>query len=412
MRFSIDRFIAFSSASVSGVFRGLESRLSVLAVDALPSPAAAAAGADAAAAAAAAATVSAAPAAAALVNSRGTALVDAGDGSPPLPAHCATDARVAGSFGSFHGNECWPGASFQPPLDAFTRGLYPVPGGEAVGEGAGARRARAYIITVNTSALRYRYTAVRAAASGMSPVPHFGSWPRSDAVRNPGWAALCAVRFAHKTALTRLIDDADAAEDDWAFVFEDDVDFVPPVTGAVVHAAWRRAVRDPDVARRGLLYLGYCAPTEIAGAPLRVVAHAGEAIGGAPPLPAPLELAFACGSCQHAYGVRKDFARRYWELLLAVSPAHDDGCNASHAAARGADPHATPVNADTSVIYACMSPLINGTAYLGRGFGQQGGHVGLFHQDRSHFGSILDGGRSSSHGLKTAPTIADARRRR
>lgn len=320
------------------------------------------------------------------------------------------------SYGSFD-DPCFYGASRQPPPDSYTRSLYPVPNAASIG--LSGRTPTAYILTINTSMHRYRYTAVRAAASGMRPVPHFGTWPRTDTIRNNDWRKLCATRFAHKTAWQRHAEDDTAKEEDWAFFFEDDVNIAPPMRGPSVHLLWRRAAEHPDVLKRGVMYLGYCAATDVAGSSRSTLIRADEPIAGGPPLGIDVDMTMACGSCQHAYGLTKAFARRFWDLTLEVIPHGDDACNATHAAERGASPAGGVVNADTSVIYTCMdSGRLNGIPNVGLNIvSPQNQHqVGPFFQDRSKFASSLDasnyGGASSTAGLKDEPTIEDARRRR
>ena len=283
----------------------------------------------------------------------------------------------------------------------------------------------AYILTVNTSSFRYRYTAVRAAASGMRPLPHLGSWPRSDTIRSLGMRKLCATRFAHKTAWRRFVEDPGAGEADWAFFFEDDVNLRLP--GPLVHLAWRRAAAHPEVAARGLMYLGYCGASAAPNSTEAVLIAAGEAVpgGGAPALEE-VRMNMACGSCQHAYGLRKDFARAFWGMGALNLPHQDDACNTTHAEARGAGYRAwreggwrggEVVNADTSAIYVCLRQL-NGFPNVGLNLRspQNQDQVGLFYQDRWKFASTLDAGNygvgSSTASLKEEPTLEDARRRR
>jgi hypothetical protein len=333
----------------------------------------------------------------------------------PLPACDMTAPIAPNSYGSFD-DPCFFGASRQPPPDAFTRSLYPVP--DAASVGMSGRTPTAYILTVNTTMHRYRYTAVRAAASGMQPVPHFGTWPRTDTIRNNDWRKLCATRFAHKTAWQRHAQDPAAGEDDWAFFFEDDVNIVQPLRGPSVHLLWRRAAEHAEVRKRGIMYLGYCAATDVEGSVRATLIRADEPIAGGAPLGINVDMTIACGSCQHAYGLTKAFARRFWDLGLEVVPHGDDSCNATYAAERGASPAGGVVNADTSVIYTCLDRArLNGIPNVGVNLvSPQNQHqVGPFFQDRSKFASSLDasnyGGASSTVGLKDEPTIEDARRR-
>ena len=116
---------------------------------------------------------------------------------------------------------------------------------------------RGYILTGNLTGDRYRYTAVRAAAIGTQPVPHVGRWPH-DSMRSAFVMKSCAVKFAHVNAWARFASDASLPEEAWAFFYEDDIGFTPPVTPHQVHKGWRLALQHPSVSRRGVLFLGLC----------------------------------------------------------------------------------------------------------------------------------------------------------
>ena len=346
---------------------------------------------------------------------------------PPPPPPPPPRTYPPGTWEDFD-DPLWPGWRNQAPPDAWTAALAP-PSAESIG--FTGRTPKAYILTVNTSSYRYRYTAVRAAASGMLPVPHIGSWPPSDTVRPLGMRKLCGTRFAHKTSWMRFVEDAGAGEQDWAFFFEDDVNIAPPLRGPTVHHLWRTALAHPDVAARGIVYLGYCAATRVPGTNASVLVGAEEplpALGGAA-LGVDVLMDLACGSCQHAYGLRKDFARRFWAMGELNIPHQDDACNTTHAEARGrgyrawADPAqqgwrgGDVVNADTSAIYVCMKQL---GGFPSVAFNipspQNVMQVGPFFQDRHSFASTLDAsnygvGTSETH-LKSSPTLEDARRQR
>ena len=308
----------------------------------------------------------------------------------------------------------WPGYRNQPPPDPWTASLEP-PTAASVGETG--RTPLAYILTVNTTSVRYRYTAVRAAAAGMRPVPHFGTWPSSDTSRPLGMRKLCATRFAHKTSWRRFVEDPGTGEQDWAFFFEDDVNL--RLRGPAAHLAWRRAIAHPDVAARGIVYLGYCGAIQAPNTTEGVLVAEGEATPFGP-FPAEVRMNMACGSCQHAYGLRKDFARVFWDMGFLNIPSGDDACNTTHAEARGVGYRvhgevrgADVVNADTSVIYVCMNQL-NGIPNVAFNLKspQHADHVGLYFQDRGSFSSLLDAGNYGTHssegGLKAEPTIEDA----
>ena len=335
---------------------------------------------------------------------------------PPRPPPSPPPLPLAPTWEDF-GDPFWPGYRNQPPPDAWTARLEPPP---ASAVGASGRTPVAYILTINASTYRYRYTAVRAAAAGMRPVPHFGSWPRSDNIRPPGMQKLCATRFAHKTSWWRFVEDPDAGEQDWAFFFEDDVNL--RLRGPAAHLAWRRAVAHPDVVARGIVYLGYCAASAAPNTTESVLVAADEATPFGP-FPEDVRMNMACGSCQHAYGLRKDFARKFWSMGFLNIPQGDDACNTTHAEARGAgyrahDVYRGPevVNADTSAIYVCLNQL-NGFPSVGFNLRspQNQDQVGLYYQDRWSFASTLDannyGVGSSLSGLKAEPSLDDARRR-
>ena len=343
---------------------------------------------------------------------------------PPASASPAAVSYPPGTWEDFE-DPAWPGWRHQPPPDPWTSALVPP---AAASIGLSGRTPKAYILTVNTSSYRYRYTAVRAAASGMQPVPHLGTWPASDTVRSLGMRKLCGTRFAHKTSWARFVEDAEAGEEDWAFFFEDDVNIAPPLRGPTVHHLWRTAAAHPDVAARGIMYLGYCAATRVAGTQESVLVRAAEplaALGGAS-LGVDVLMDMSCGSCQHAYGLRKDFARRFWAMGELNLPHQDDACNTSHAEARGRGYRAwnragewrggEVVNADTSAIYVCQNQL---QGFPSVAFNipspQNIAQVGPFFQDRHAFASTLDasnyGVGTSEQGLKVSPTLEDARRR-
>lgn len=176
------------------------------------------------------------------------------------------------------------------------------------------------------------------------------------------------------------------------------------------------------MAARGVVYLGYCAASAAPNTTESVLVAAGEATPFGP-FPEDVRMNMACGSCQHAYGLRKDFARKFWGMGFLNIPHGDDACNTTHAEARGAgyrahDVYRGPevVNADTSAIYVCLKQL-NGFPSVGFNLRspQNQDQVGLYYQDRWSFASTLDAGNygvgSSTSALKAEPSLEDARRR-
>ena len=116
----------------------------------------------------------------------------------------------------------------------------------------------AYIITANATGDRFRTTAVRVSAIGQQPIPHVGRWPGDDMIRDATRRMGCLTKYVHFNAWRRFAEDPAYGETDYAFFYEDDIAFSSPMTPDAVHRGWRSALKEPSVARRGVLYLGLC----------------------------------------------------------------------------------------------------------------------------------------------------------
>jgi hypothetical protein len=206
----------------------------------------------------------------------------------------------------------------------------------------GGSPTRAFIITSDTRSLRYRYSAVRVAAAGLTPTPHIGRWP-ADPLRPGGLHAFCANKHAHRNAWARFSEDSNAALDDWAFFFEDDIAFTGNVAPSAVHIAWRAAIAGPDAAAHGVIWLGLC------GQPARDLTSLTLLAPG-------VGATTACGPCLHAYGLRKDVAATFWADMEKEWLGQGWDCNTTAAilAGAGPGPH-LQVNADAVVLEMCRA---------------------------------------------------------
>lgn len=331
--------------------------------------------------------------------------------APPDPAPVVVreaDAPWSGRTGV--PDTAWPA---QPATDAWTATVARrVASPFAVGLPPTARRAKAYILTVSTASWRYRYTALRAAAAGMTPVAHIGRWPAGDTLRSVDQQKACATKYAHRHAWARHAADPAADDADWAFFFEDDVAVTPPLRGADVHVAWRRVIASPEARLRGFVSLGLCGQFgNFSAAALTRVVTAGERLGARATATASVDVAMTCGVCMHAYGVRRDVARSLWAHLDADSPHQGWDCNATEAALGGAGPgpHAV-VNADSALMSVCTTTL-RSAPLVGANLASPlvEDHKGVFFQDRSSFASVLAG---NNYGQAVRPDVdaADAER--
>jgi len=295
----------------------------------------------------------------------------------------------------------------QQPTDAWTLALS-VSRPLDIGLQADLYVPKAYILTSDVLTRRYRYTAVRAAASGMQPVPHIGRWAYGiDKVHSLEVQKFCANKYGHKHMWDRFAADESASEDSWAFFFEDDVAISPPFNGAHVHRSWRASVETPEAQKHGVIELGMCGQfgeftdSQTANWKLLLI---GGAFGDVPPV----HQHNSCGSCLHVLGLRKDRARHFFDDIVKanVNFTHDCDITSKIQAGLRADMPVPLINSDSGKMLLCLK--LGGWPLVGVNASSEEtprDHKGLFYQDRMSFSSSLDasnyGGRIRSGVLAT-----------
>jgi hypothetical protein len=278
----------------------------------------------------------------------------------------------------------------QPPQDTWTMALTPAPpNGPAQPRGAPA----AYILTSSTNSRRYRFSAVRAAAAGMRPIAHLVTWLANDEHSTPPEKkASCAIKFGHANMWARFVADPAARNDDWAFFFEDEIAFTPPLTGASVQRAWRASVDSPAAREWGIIELGLCAQPPRPAAPSLPPRSTWDLLVAESDTAPAIFQHRTCSACLHALGLRKDIARDFLKRISYGNATHAlADCSLATRIAAGLDAAPGITSLDTVKLSYCLSnlpgwPLIvtNRTAP-----DSPRNHHGVFFQDRTSFSSLL-----------------------
>lgn len=288
-----------------------------------------------------------------------------------------------------------PGWQVQPAVDLWTASLKVTTPAHIPGLAGCHRIPKAYILTGDTSSQRYRYTAVRAAAAGMQPVPHLLRWPQDDSMYTPQLKRLCQNKLGHFAMWDRHVLDADAGDDDWAFFFEDDIAVMPSLTSDDVQRAWQASIKTPMANERGIIELGMCGQGHLSssegweflvnGNSSRIYQH------------------LSCGSCLTALGMQKKVAGAIFGWLSTANSNLTLDCNASARVELGIPPEAMldHVYLDSEKMWLCIRGHSNATPgwpLLGSNLSNPEipkDHHGLYYQDRLSFSSSID---SSNYG--------------